>query len=89
MKMVTTKQAQKLLEERGIVISYPTIAQWVREGRFDGAMRDETERGPVWRIPVASVTKFEQPKAGRPKETTPTTPTTQANGTGKKKGGKK
>jgi hypothetical protein len=86
MKTVTTKQAQKLLEERGIAISYPTIAQWVREGRFDGATREETERGPVWRIPLASVNKVEQPKAGRPKETKLVT---QTNGNGKKKGGKK
>lgn len=66
MKTVTTKQAQELLAERGIAVSYPTIAQWVREGRFSGAQRDETERGPVWRIPVEAVKKFEPPKAGRP-----------------------
>ena len=66
MKMVTTKRAQKLLEERGINVSYPTIAQWVREGRFAGAVRDETERGPVWRIPLESVKRFELPKMGRP-----------------------
>lgn len=51
---------------RGIVASYPTLAQWVREGRFQGAERDETERGPVWRIPVVSVKRFEPPKSGRP-----------------------
>lgn len=67
MKTVTTKQAQQLLAERGIDISYPTIAQWVREGRFEGAEREETERGPVWRIPVESVRKFEPPKMGRPR----------------------
>jgi hypothetical protein len=76
MKTVTTKQAQELLAERGITVSYPTIAQWVREGRFAGAERDETVRGPVWRIPVESVRRFEPPKAGRP----------AANG---KKGGRK
>ena len=68
MKTVTTKKAQELLAERGIVVSYPTIAQWVREGRFEGAVLDETERGPVWRIPVEAVKKFEPPKMGRPKE---------------------
>ena len=67
MKTVTTKQAQERLAERGIVISYPTIAQWVREGRFEGAAREDTERGPVWRIPIKSVDGFEAPKAGRPK----------------------
>jgi len=66
MKMVTTKQALALLEARGIKISYPTIAQWVREGRFAGAELEETERGPVWRIPLKSVKGFEPPKMGRP-----------------------
>jgi hypothetical protein len=67
MKMVTTKKAQELLAERGIVVSYPTLAQWTREGRFKGAELEETERGPVWRIPLDSVNKFEPPKMGRPK----------------------
>jgi hypothetical protein len=66
MRTVTTKQALALLAERGITVSYPTIAQWVREGRFSGARRDETERGPVWRIPLEAVQKFEPPRAGRP-----------------------
>ena len=66
MKTVTTKKAQEMLAGRGIVVSYPTIAQWVREGRFDGAQRDETERGPVWRIPLRAVEKFEPPRIGRP-----------------------
>ncbi len=67
MKMVTTKQALEMLSGRGIGVSYPTLAQWVREGKFAGAEREETERGPVWRIPVESVNQFEQPKPGRPK----------------------
>jgi hypothetical protein len=66
-----------MLAKRGIAVSYPTLAQWTREGKFEGAEREETERGPVWRIPVESVKKFEPPKMGRP----------AANG--KKKGGKK
>jgi hypothetical protein len=66
METVTTKEAQELLARRGITAGYPTIAQWVREGRFAGARRDETERGPVWRIPVESVENFEPPKMGRP-----------------------
>lgn len=83
MKTVTTKQAQERLAERGIVVSYPTIAQWVREGRFEGAAREETERGPVWRIPVKSVDNFEQPKVGRPKTLN------YGVATSKKKGGRK
>lgn len=68
MKTVTTKKAREMLAERGISTSYPTLAQWVREGRFAGAEREETERGPVWRIPVESVRRFERPKVGRPAE---------------------
>lgn len=66
MEMVTTKRAQQILKDRGISISYPTIAQWVREGRFKNAERRETERGPVWYIPISSVRAFEPPKMGRP-----------------------
>jgi hypothetical protein len=77
MAMVTTKKAQELLRARGIEVSYPTIAQWTREGRFEGAELEETERGPVWRIPLESVKKFHPPKAGRPPKSS------------KKKGGKK
>ena len=80
MKMVTTKQAQEMLAERGIVVSYPTLAQWTREGKFEGAEREETERGPVWRIPVESVRKFEQPKIGRPAAETPTGAAGASNG---------
>ena len=87
MKTVTTKKALEILAERGITDSYPTVAQWVREGRFEGAEREETERGPVWRIPVESVKRFKPPKMGRPKED-------EANGgmnarKGQKKGGNK
>lgn len=66
MKMLTTKQALQALQERGISVSYPTVAQWTREGRFTGAQRKETERGPVWLIPRDSVLKFEPPVMGRP-----------------------
>lgn len=68
MKTVTTKKAQEMLAARGIVASYPTVAQWTREGRFEGAELEETERGPVWRIPVESVKNFEPPRPGRPPE---------------------
>jgi len=96
MKMVTTKQALVMLQERGINVQYPTVAQWTREGRFEGAEREKTERGPVWRIPVDSVKKFDPPKSGRPKsapgtEKRATAPVKATNGTstGKKRGGKK
>jgi hypothetical protein len=66
MKMLTTKKAQQMLAERGIEVSYPTLAQWTREGKFEGAEREETERGPVWRIPFDSVKSFQPPPMGRP-----------------------
>jgi hypothetical protein len=81
MEMVTTKKAQELLEARGISVSYPTLAQWTREGRFEGAERRETERGPVWYIPLASVKSFEPPPMGRP-------PKPKAEKTTKKRGKK-
>jgi phosphoglycerate dehydrogenase-like enzyme len=73
MNMVTTKRAQELLEQRGLTVSYPTIAQWVREGRFAGAVLDETERGPVWRIPIEAVKSFDPPRIGRPPNASPST----------------
>ena len=83
MKMVTTKKAQEMLAERGISVSYPTVAQWTREGRFAGAELEETERGPIWRIPLDSVKAFEPPKVGRPPETS------KAGASSKKKASKK
>ncbi len=80
MRMVTTKTALEILQEKGIDVSYPTIAQWTREGRFKGAELEETERGPVWRIPIDSVKNFDPPKPGRPPKPKPG----QSNG--KKKG---
>ncbi len=80
MKMVTTKQAQELLAERGIIVSYPTIAQWTREGRFNGAEREDTERGPVWRIPLEVIRKFDPPKSGRPPKAKPSQNSRKRNG---------
>ncbi len=65
--MVTTKKAQQMLAERGIEVGYPTLAQWTREGKFEGAQLEATERGPVWRIPIEAVRAFKPPKMGRPK----------------------
>ena len=80
MKRLTTKEALRLLGERGIKAAYPTVAQWTREGRFKGAEVKQTERGPVWYIPLDSVNTFEPPKIGRPLEN---------RADGKKKGGKR
>jgi len=75
MDMVTTKEALKILSTRGIEVPYPTLALWVREGRFKGAKLDNSNpRGAVWYIPRTSVERFTPPERGRPP---------------KKKGGKK
>jgi len=67
-KMVTTKETQELLQDRGINVAYSTIAYWVRTGKFSGAVQEETPRGVVWYIPKKSVDNFKQPESGRPKK---------------------
>ena len=67
-KMFTTKETQKLLQDRGIDVAYSTIAYWVRMGKFSGAVQEETPRGVVWYIPKKSVDTFTQPESGRPKK---------------------
>ncbi len=64
--MLTTKETQKSLAERGIKVAYSTIAYWVRTGKFASAIQEETPRGVVWYIPKKSVDKFKQPAIGRP-----------------------
>jgi hypothetical protein len=67
MDRVTTTEALRILQERGLTVSYPTVARWVQNGLFEGAERVEETRGPVWMIPRASVMKFTPPKpTGRP-----------------------
>ena len=70
-KMLTTTEVRSLLAERGIEVSYPTVAMWVREGKFPGAQREETPRGPLWYIPRSSVETFEPPPQGRPPKPQP------------------
>jgi hypothetical protein len=65
-KMLTTKEARKALQQRGIDAAYSTIAYWVRTGKFGGAIQEETPRGVVWYIPQKSVDNFNQPGKGRP-----------------------
>lgn len=67
MDMVTTKEALTILRGRGIEVPYPTLALWVRTGRFEGAQLDESNpRGAVWYIPRKAVEKFAPPERGRP-----------------------
>jgi hypothetical protein len=97
MDMVTTKEALKMLEKRGFSVPYPTLALWVREGRFEGAKLDENNpRGSVWYIPRNSVETFQPPERGRPPkpsntEKTATRKPGASNGaaTGKKKASKR
>ena len=65
-EMLTTKQVLELLAEKGISVSYPTVALWVREGKFEGAERRDEARGAVWYIPRKSVENFKKPEMGRP-----------------------
>ncbi len=67
MDRVTTTEALRILQGRGLTVSYPTVARWVQNGLFEGAERVEETRGPVWMIPRASVMQFTPPKpTGRP-----------------------
>jgi hypothetical protein len=67
MAMLTTKQALERLSRRGIEVSYSNLALWVRTGKFEGAVLDESSpRGAVWLIPEKSVDEFEPPPKGRP-----------------------
>ena len=72
MDMVTTKEAQGILRDRGIEVPYPTLALWVRDGRFDGAKLTDNPRGAIWLIPRKSVEKFNPPERGRPPTKKPT-----------------
>ena len=65
MDKVTTKEALEILHGRGIEVPYPTLALWVRDGRFAGAESVDTPRGPVWYIPRESVENFTPPTRGR------------------------
>jgi hypothetical protein len=71
MDMVTTKEALDILRDRGIEVPYPTLALWVREGRFDGAELTDNPRGAIWLIPRKSVEKFNLPERGRPSSKKP------------------
>ncbi|MCA1623173.1 MAG: hypothetical protein LC768_03535 [Acidobacteria bacterium] len=59
-------EIERLKAERGISVSYLTIALWVREGKFEVAERKEESRGAVWYIPRSSVENFKKPEIGRP-----------------------
>ena len=47
---------------------YPTVAQWLREGRVPGAQLQEVGNLRFWLIPVDVLKDFMRPKKGRPKK---------------------
>ena len=47
---------------------YPTVAQWLRDGRVPGAELQEVGSLKFWLIPVDVLRDFVRPKKGRPKK---------------------
>jgi hypothetical protein len=61
-EMLTTQQVATELN-----VPYSTIMLWLKQGRFPGAERDDTNpRGPVWLVPRSALDKVVTPKRGRP-----------------------
>ena len=60
MKKLTTAEAAARLGVKQI-----TVNVWCLRGRFPGAAREDTPRGPVWMIPEEEVKNFVKPKRGR------------------------
>lgn len=46
---------------------YPTVAQWLRDGRVPGAEMQEIGNLKVWLIPKDVLKDFKRPEMGRPK----------------------
>lgn len=63
---------------------YPTVAQWLRDGRIPGALLQEVGKVRFWLIPVDVLKDFTRPKKGRPKKASKKTLGRKASG---KKGG--
>ncbi|HEX6537493.1 MAG TPA: helix-turn-helix domain-containing protein [Gemmatimonadaceae bacterium] len=43
------------------------LRRLLARGRLPGAVREDTPRGPVWRIPESAVAGYVAPPRGRPK----------------------
>ena len=57
--------SQQVADE--LAVPYSTVMLWLKQGRFPGAERDDSNpRGPVWLIPRSALDKVELPKRGRP-----------------------
>ena len=61
MKRLTTAEVARRLG-----VAQVTVNVWCLRGRFPGAVREETPRGPVWLISERDLKDFERPKLGRP-----------------------
>jgi excisionase family DNA binding protein len=49
---------------------YPTVAQWLRDGRVPGAELQTIGSLKVWLIPRDALKDFKRPDMGRPKKET-------------------
>ena len=47
---------------------YPTVAQWLRDGRVPGAELQNIGSLKVWLIPREALKDFKRPEMGRPKK---------------------
>jgi uncharacterized protein YjcR len=75
---LTSTQVAERLE-----VAPATVRLWCSQGKFKHARLVDHPRGDYWVIPEIDLNHFEKPKMGRPPKAA------QANGNGKKKGGKK
>ncbi len=66
MKRLTTAEVAERLG-----VAQVTVSVWCNRGRFPGAVREDTPRGPVWLIPVSDLKGFKLPKVGRPRKAKP------------------
>jgi hypothetical protein len=58
--------------------SYPTVAQWLRQGKVPRAFRKKIGNMEIWLIPGDVLKDFERPKMGRPKKAGEKTKTSKA-----------
>lgn len=65
-RMLTTGEVAKRL---GAAIS--SVKLWANQGKFPGAIREQTPVGSYWMIPEAALKGFEMGKPGRPRKQGP------------------
>jgi Helix-turn-helix domain len=62
MNDLTTREIAFLLQ-----VPYTTAMTWITSGLFEAAYQEQTPRGPIWRVPRASLATFKKPQRGRPR----------------------